>query len=105
MTIKTMAFSMMHARSRQMTDPPHCEKETQEESIQAGEIRDSAGFQVPSSAFLVLKRGFHPHPQRIFSHASTTGRQIRDQQPGFLIERVPIGAHIGLQWFLLPHNG
>jgi len=61
MAIQAVAFSMMHARSGQMTDPPYRQKETQEESIQASEIRDSARFQIPASSFLVLKGRFHSH--------------------------------------------
>src|SRR5215469_4083345 len=54
--------------------------------------------------FWSLPGRFYPHAQRILADASTTSRQIGDQQPGLLILRMPIGTHIGLNWLFLPHD-
>jgi hypothetical protein len=54
--INAISYAMMHAGSSQMTDPPHRENECHEEAVQASFLCDHTGFQVPYSAFAVLKR-------------------------------------------------
>src|SRR5215471_17136461 len=55
--------------------------------------------------FWSVPGGFHPHSQRIVAEASTTGGEIRNEQPSFLVLWVPIGTDVGLDGFLLPHDG
>src|SRR5215469_16298134 len=55
-----MALSMMDTGSRQMTDPPHGQKQPQQESIQTCQVGDATGFQGRASALLVVARSLLP---------------------------------------------
>src|SRR3989440_10293709 len=88
-----------------MADPPHGQKELQQQAIQMGAILDPTGFDVPASTFAILKSGFHPHAPSIFLDASRTGLFIADENPRLLIVLLPRDAHPGVQRLLLPHPG
>src|SRR2546429_521686 len=80
-----------------MADPPHGQKEHQQQAIQMGAILDPTGFDVPASTFAILKSGFHPHAPSIFLDASRTGLFIADENPRLLIGLLPRDAHPGFR--------
>ena len=59
--IKSLPLPVMDTGSRQMRNPPHGEKQCQQQAIQVCAIGDPTGFDVPSTTFAILKRRFHAH--------------------------------------------
>jgi hypothetical protein len=45
MAVKTIAFAVVHARGGQMTDPPHRQKECQQQTIQTSFVLDQTRCQ------------------------------------------------------------
>ena len=71
----------------------------------ASDPRSQLGFDVPTTAFAILKGGFHPHTPGIELHLSVTCSLIADEQPWFLVVFVPQQADTGLQCVFLPDRG
>ena len=61
MPIEAIALTMMDAGSGQMREPPDGQKEYKQKPIQSLAITHQAVFQVPTTAFEILKSGLHPH--------------------------------------------
>ena len=87
--IKARALPVMDTGSRQMRDPPHGQKQCQQQAIQVLPIDDPTGFDVPSTTFTILERRFHAHAPGIDLHLSAPGTLIADQQPRLLTAFVP----------------
>jgi hypothetical protein len=59
MPIKAITVAMMDAGGSQMRDPPHGHKQCQQQPIEPLTILNQAGFQVPATAFVILKGRLH----------------------------------------------
>jgi hypothetical protein len=54
--IKGLPFAMVHTRGGLMTDPPHGQEESQQQTISTCFVLDQTGFEMPSATFTVLER-------------------------------------------------
>lgn len=54
-SIIAIAFPMMHARRRQMREPPEQQKENQQQTIHAIQRTNMTAFPAPSSTFAILR--------------------------------------------------
>jgi hypothetical protein len=88
-----------------MRDPPHGQKECQQQAIQVRPVHNPTGFNIPATAFAILKRRFHTHAPGIDLHLSASGSLLADEQPRFLTAWVPDKTDVGVQRFLLPDPG
>ncbi len=93
MPIEAIALAMMDTGCGQVADPPHGQKQGQQEPIESLPIRNQAVFQVPAATFVILKRGLHAHAQRILTHPPTPCRLIGNQDPGLLVPWIPNRTH------------
>src|SRR5712691_7283465 len=87
-----------------MRDPPHGQKQHEQQAIQVCSVHNPTGFDVPASAFAILKRRFHTHAPGIFLNLSAPSSLITDEEPRLLTAWVPNQADIGVQRLLLPHT-
>ena len=87
--IKALTLSVMGTGCSQMRDPPHGQKQCQQQTIQVLPIHDPTGFDVEAAAFAILERGFHTHTPRVELDLSVSCASITDQQPWLFILRVP----------------
>jgi len=87
--IKALALPMMNTGCCQMRDPPHGQKEREQQAIQMGPVHNPTGFDVPTTAFAILKRCFHAHAPRICLNLSTPSSLITDEEPWLLTAWVP----------------
>src|SRR5258708_4038639 len=85
-----------------MRDPPHGDKQCQQQAVEPLVIADQAGFQIPATTLAVLKGGFHAHAPAVLPYPSSPSRLIGDQEPGFFVARLPDGTQVGLDALLLP---
>ena len=96
---------MMDTRCGQVRNPPHGQKECQQQAIQVRPVYNPTGFDVPSAAFAILEGRFHAHAPRIDLHLSPSCSLIADEQPRLLTVWVPDQADVGVQRFFLPDSG
>jgi len=73
-TVKSAAMSMVHASRAQMRDPPDSQKEDHQGAIEVADHRDRTALAMPTSAFGVLKGGFHSHAPAIDLDQLATSR-------------------------------
>lgn len=104
-SIEAIALTMMHARSREVTDPPHRQKEGQQQTLQACFILDQACFPLPSSTFALGSGRLNPHAPSLCTHTTFACFLVRKENPAFLKFRHPTHAHIRFAGFLLPPFG
>ena len=76
--IKALALSMMNTGCGQMRDPPHGQKEREQQAIQVGPVHNPTGFDVPPTTFALLKGCFHAHAPGICLNLSTPSALITD---------------------------
>src|SRR5512142_2642807 len=95
----------METGCRQMRDPPHGQKESQEQAIQVRPVHNPTGFDIPAATFAILKRRFYAHAPGIELDLSASGTLIADEQPRFLTIWVPDKTDVRLQRLLLPDPG
>ncbi|MGZ3629125.1 MAG: hypothetical protein ACXVDN_15870 [Ktedonobacteraceae bacterium] len=88
-----------------MRDPPHGQKQSQQQAVQVLPIHDPTGFDVPATTFAILERGLHTHTPGVELHLFVACTFIADQQPWFLIGWIPQQADEGLQRLFLPNLG
>ena len=92
-----LAVPMMDTGCGQMRNPPDRQKQCQEQAIQVRPIHDPTGFDLPATAFAILKGGFYVHAPAIHLDLSVSCSFIADEQPRFFIVRVPHQADTNLR--------
>src|SRR6266576_202418 len=85
-----------------MADPPQGQKEGEQQAIQSRPIADKTGLQIPATALAILKGRFDSHTPGILSYPHRSSGLIRNQQPGFLVPRLPDGTQVRIQRLVLP---
>src|SRR5712691_6833380 len=88
-----------------MRDPPHGQKECQQQAIQVRPVHNPTGFNIPATAFAILKRRFHTHAPGIDLDLSASRSPIPDEEPPLSTASVPYQAPRRFQRFLLPGPG
>jgi len=69
--IKALAVLMMDTGCGQMRDPPHGQKQRQQQAAQVRPVHNPTGFDIPAATFAILKRRFHAQAPRIELDLST----------------------------------
>src|SRR5947209_575019 len=77
-----------------MRGPPERQKDDQQPPVEMTHIAQLTTFKAPATALGILKGGFHPHAQPIKTHQTRRSRQIRNQEPGFVVLRIPAGSQL-----------
>jgi len=77
-----------------MDDPPPGHTPRQEQPIEPLPIGKQTGFQVPATAFGILKGGLDAHAQRLLVHPPSASRLIGNQDPGLAM----VGVHTALRY-------
>src|SRR5712691_11192620 len=88
-----------------MRDPPHGQKECQQQAIQVRPVHNPTGFNIPATAFAILTRRFHTHAPGIDLDLSASCSLITDEEPRLFTAWVPYQAHRRFQRLLLPDPG
>src|SRR4051812_34711108 len=86
---------MMYTGSSHMTDSPHRQKESQQQT----------GFQPPSSTFAILESRLDTHTQCILLHTPFACFLVGNQDPAFLVALPPAGTHRRFNRVFLPDFG
>src|SRR3984893_13702323 len=103
-SICAIAFPVMDARPRQMREPPQKQKEDQQQTIHTIQRTNMTAFPVPSSAFAILKGGFHPPAEPIVGNAPFPRSPIRNHDQRFFFCRIPKDSQFRFNRLVLPQT-
>src|SRR5947209_2200965 len=87
-----------------MDDPPHGDKQRQQQAIEPLTILNQARFQVPAATLTILKGGFHAHAPARLPNTPSPSRLIGDQEPRFFVPWFPDGTQVRLDGLVLPEQ-
>src|SRR5579863_262873 len=104
MSIIAISSAIMNATRSQMSQPPHQQKQHQQQTIDTIQTTHMALFPIPATTFEILEGRFDFPAQTIVTQPPGTRGQIGNHYQGFFLIFVPIGAHIGFNLLLLPQT-
>lgn len=100
--IIAVSFAVMHASCRQVCQPPQQQKENEQETIDAIQRANVAGFPIPSSAFGILIRSLYPPSKPILGNAALACTPIRNHDQRLFFGGIPKETEFRFNRLVLP---